>query len=174
MWACEGREEPREGRNEEAKGAPQKNKPQFSLWLIFAVLIFHPPHFELLTLPPGQNDIRSPCHHHHLPRVQTRAGGGPFRRFDATPTTTTSLTSKCEPEVVDFSVSTRIPPPPPPSHPNASRRWSISVFRREPHHYHLASKRESEVVPFGVLMRTPPPPPPSLPNASRRWSISAF
>ena len=134
MWACEGREEPREGRNEEAKGAPRKNEPRRKSWLVFAVLIFHPPRFELLTLPPGQNDIRSPCHHHHLPRVQTRAGGGPFWHFDATPTTTTSLTSKCEPEVVDFSVSTRLPPLPP-SRPNASRRWLISVFRCEPHHH---------------------------------------
>jgi len=97
MWACKGREEPREGRNKEAKGVPRKNEP----WLVFAVLIFHP-RFELLTLPPGQNDIRSPCHHHHLPRVQTRAGGGSFQRFDVTPTTTTSLASKRKPEVVDF------------------------------------------------------------------------
>ena len=136
MWACEGREEPREGRNEEAKGASQKNEPRFSSWLVFAILIFHPPCFELLTLPPGQTNIRSPCHHHHLPHVETRAGGGPFRCFDVTPTTT-SLVSKCEPEVVDFGISTRTPPPPPPSRPNASRRWSISAFRREPHHYHL-------------------------------------
>jgi hypothetical protein len=38
---------------------------------------------------------------HHLPRVQTRAGGGYFRRSNATPTAT-SLASKCEPEVVIF------------------------------------------------------------------------
>ena len=35
-------------------------------------------------------------------------------------TTTSSLASKREPEVVNFGVSTRLPPPPPPSHPNAS------------------------------------------------------
>jgi len=42
------------------------------------------------------------CHHHHLPRVQTRAGGGYFQRFDTAPTTATSLVSKREPEVVLF------------------------------------------------------------------------
>jgi len=40
--------------------------------------------------------------HHHLPRIQTRAGGGVFRCFDRAPTTTTSLASKREPEVVLF------------------------------------------------------------------------
>jgi hypothetical protein len=40
--------------------------------------------------------------HHHLPRVRTRAGGGVFRCFDEAPTTTTSLASKREPEVVLF------------------------------------------------------------------------
>jgi len=89
-------------------------------------------------------------HHHHLPRVQTRAGGGSFRRFDMTPpphlprvqtragggffrssdtspTTTTSLASKREPEVVILGVSTRLPPPSPPSRPNVSRRWFFSA-----------------------------------------------
>ena len=35
------------------------------------------------------------CHHHHLPRIQTRDGGGIFRSFRATATTTTSLVFKC-------------------------------------------------------------------------------
>ena len=40
--------------------------------------------------------------HHHLPRVQTRAGGGVFNSFATSPATTTSLASKREPEVVFF------------------------------------------------------------------------
>ena len=41
-------------------------------------------------------------HHHHLPRVQTRAGGGFFGRSNASATTTTSLASQRELEVVFF------------------------------------------------------------------------
>jgi hypothetical protein len=52
-------------------------------------------------------------HHHHLPRVQTRAGGGLFRCFDVNPTTATSLASKRELEVV------------------------FSAFRHASHHHHL-------------------------------------
>jgi len=51
------------------------------------------------------SSFRHDCHHHHLPCIQTQAGGGPFRRFDAPPTTTTSLASKCKLEVVHFGVS---------------------------------------------------------------------
>ena len=61
-------------------------------------------------------------HHHYFPHVQARAGGSFFWRFDATPTTTTTLASKCEPEVVFLVVSTQLPPPLPPSHPSASWR----------------------------------------------------
>ena len=57
--------------------------------------------------------FRHVSHHHHLPRVQTRAGGSSFRRFD------------------------RLPPPPPPSRLNASRRWYFSSFRRVRHHHLL-------------------------------------
>ena len=46
--------------------------------------------------------FRRASHRHLLPRVQMRAGGGPFCRFDMPPTTTTSLASKCELEVVLF------------------------------------------------------------------------
>ena len=62
------------------------------------------------------------CHHHHLPCVQTRDGGGSFSSFDPIATTTTSLASKRELEVVLSSVSTDLQPPPPPSRPNARRR----------------------------------------------------
>ena len=44
-------------------------------------------------------------HHHHLPRIQTRAGGGLFHSFDPTPTTT-SLAFKRELEVVSSTIST--------------------------------------------------------------------
>jgi len=142
MWAhlhgrkCEGSKELREGRNQ-GKRCVVKNELRFSSWLVFAVLIFHPPiPIYLLTVPPGQNDTRSPCYHHHLPRVQMRAGGGWFRHFDATPTTTTFLPSKREPGVVHLVVSTCIQPPPSPSRWNASWRWFISQFRRASHHHH--------------------------------------
>ena len=132
-------------------------------WFFFVLSTCHPP-------PPSHPIVsrrwcfsffRHVSRHHHLPRIQTRAGGGFFRRFDMSPTTTTSLTSKrepevvffdsfamspatttslaskCEPEVVFFILSTRLPPPPPPSHPNASRRWFFSTFRHVSRHHHL-------------------------------------
>jgi len=81
--------------------------------------------------------FRRVCQPHHLPRIQTQAGGGFFRRFDTSSPATTSLASKRELEV-DFSdVSTRLPPPPPPSHPSASRRWIFSTFRRLCHYHRL-------------------------------------
>ena len=52
-------------------------------------------------------------------------------------TTTTSLMSKHEPEAVTVVIPTRLPPPPPPSHPNTSRRWSISAFQCSSHYHHL-------------------------------------
>ena len=113
-------------------------------------------------------------------------------------TTTTSLVSKCELEVVDFGILTRLPPPPPPSCPNVSRGWSIWSFRRASNHHHLPHietragggsfrsfdvpptttsltfKREPEVVIFVLPTHLPPPPPPWRSNASRRWFFSAF
>jgi len=74
--------------------------------------------------------------HHHLPRVETRAGGGSFRSFNVPPTTTTSLAFKCEPEVVIFILPTCLPPPPPPSRSNVTRRWFFSAFRPVSHHHH--------------------------------------
>jgi len=89
MWAhLHGRkfkrsEELREDRNQEAKGALRQNEPQRKSWLVFAILIFHPPiPIDLLTLPPEQTTSEVPA------------------------TTTTSLASKREPEVVDLGVST--------------------------------------------------------------------
>ena len=136
---------------------------------------------------------------HHLPRIQSRAGGGVFRSFNTSPTTTTSLASKREPEVVFFDVSTCLLPPPPPSHPNASRRWFFQLFRHVSRHHHLprvqtragggffrpfamspatttslASKREPEVVFSTLSPCLPPPPPPSCPNTSRRWCFRRF
>ena len=58
-----------------------------------------------------------------------------FRSFNMSPTT--SLASNCEPEVVFFVLSTRLLPPPPPSHPNASRRWFFSTFQHVSRHHHL-------------------------------------
>jgi len=143
--------------------------------------------------------FRHDCYHHHLPHVQMRAGGGSFRCFDTTPTTTTSLASKREPEVVIFVLLTHLPQPPPPLHPNVSRRWSFSFFGHDSHHHllpciqmragggyfcssnasattttSLMSKRELEVVFFGVSTCHPPPSPPSRSIASRRWCFLVF
>jgi len=117
--------------------------------------------------------FRHDTHHHHLPRVQMRAGGGCFSPSNASATTTTSLVSKREPEVVVFIILTRLPLPPPPSHPNASRRWLFLSFQHvRPTTTSLAFKCEPEEVHFIVSTCLLPPPPPSLPNASWRWFIS--
>ena len=88
-------------------------------------------------------------------------------------------------------VTPRLPPPPPPSHPNASRWWVLSLFRRDcplaskcaevvrfdtisTTFTSLASKCEPEEVTEVVSTRLLPPPPPSRPNASRRWFFSSF
>ena len=93
--------------------------------VFFVLSTRHPP-----PPPPSHSDaswrwffstFRHVFRHHHLPRIQTRAGGGSFRRFDTSPTTTTSLMSKRELEVVFLSIRLPVPPPPPPSRPNASR-----------------------------------------------------
>ena len=86
-------------------------------------------------------------HHHHLPCIQMWARGGFFIGFYVSPTTTTSLASKCKPEVVLFIISTQLPPPPPLSHPNVSQRWFFS----------------------SVLMHLPAPSSLSYPNVSQRW-----
>jgi hypothetical protein len=77
-------------------------------------------------------------HHLHLPRVQTRAGGGFFQYFDP---------------MAAFAVSTALP-----------------------HYHHLprvqTRTRGGFFGGFTLLQPPPPFPPPSRPNASRRWIIS--
>jgi len=90
-------------------------------------------------------------HHHHLPWVQTRDGGGPFNGFNRTATTTTSLASKRETEVVLSAVLTRLPPLPPPSRPNASWRWFFRLFRRTCNHHHLASTLPAATTAMSLL-----------------------
>ena len=125
-------------------------------WFFFVLLTCHPP-------PPSHpiasrrwffRLFRHVSRHHHLPRIQTRAGGGFFDSFAMSPTTTTSLASKRKPEVVFstlspcllpppppsrlfLTLSPCLPPPPPPSHPNASRRWFFRLFRHVSRHHHL-------------------------------------
>jgi len=98
--------------------------------VFFCVSTRHPP-----PSPPSRSNasrrwcfsaFRHPCNHHHLPRVQTRAGGGVFRRFDTSPTTTPSLASKRETEVVFFGVSTPLPPS---SFPRALANTPLSFVR---------------------------------------------
>ena len=81
--------------------------------------------------------FRHVSHLHHLPRIQTRAGGGFFRPFNMSPATTTSLASKREPEVVFSTLSPRLPPPPPPSRPNTSRRWCFLTLHHVSTHHLL-------------------------------------
>ena len=115
--------EKREGgpRKWEAQAVRRKNRQRQKLLPIFFCSFFL--HLPLTPVTPKLPPLPPPscpnmsrrqllllfqcdCHHHHLPRIQTRARGGPFRHFDAPPTTTTSLTSKCEPEVVHFGILT--------------------------------------------------------------------
>jgi hypothetical protein len=221
MWAVASQPtgelgvEKREGgpRKWEAQAVRRENGQRLlSLPIFFRSFFLHPPLTpitpRLPPLPPPSrpnasrrwllSSFRRDCHHHHLPRIQTRAGGGSFRRFDVNPTTTTSLASKREPEVVLSVVLTRLPPslppshpntsrrwfissfrrlppPPPPSHPNASRRWFISVFRRRSHLLLLPRIQTRAGGGFFVLPTPlPPPPPPSCPNASQRWLFLSF
>ena len=81
--------------------------------------------------------FRCTCHDNHLSHVQMRARGGSFVCFDMPTTTTTSCTSKCEQEVVFFSLSTCLPAPAPPSHSNVSQRLCFLVFRCIYQHHHL-------------------------------------
>ena len=65
-----------------------------------------------------------------------------FFGFNVSITTATSLASKHKSGVIFLSASMHLLQPPPPSHPNASRRW----FQCLCHIYHLqlTSKRELE------------------------------
>ena len=143
-------------------------------WLVFTIYPPNPTELANLTTRTERQyePTTTPPPLFHLPRVQKRAGGGlfsgfnaasiastlprilmqarggPFWRFNTSATTTTSLASRCEPEVDLSMVSMPLPLLPPPSHPNASQ------------------------VDFSVVPTLLPPlPPPSLPNASWRWII---
>ena len=67
-----------------------------------------------------------------LPRILTRAGGGPFSRFNTSATTTTSLASKCESE----------------------GRGTFQWFQRHCHRFHLPHIQTRA----GGRILTPPPP----------------
>ena len=96
-------------------GQRQKLLPVF-----FRSFFLHPPLTpvtpKLPPLPPPSHldasqrwsisAFRCTSHYHHLPRFQMRAGGSSFWRFNVNPTTTTSLASKRELEVVFFVIST--------------------------------------------------------------------
>jgi len=131
--------------------------------------------------------FRHDSRHHHLPCIQTRAGGGFFDCFDRLPPHHLARV-QTRARGGFFRRPTPLPPPPPPSRPNASWRWLFSVFRHGCHHHHLprvqtraggghfrhfdtapttatslASKRELEVVLFGgfkvsAAAATSPPP----------------
>ena len=68
---------------------------------------------------------------HHLPRVQTRAGGGLSRCFNASATITTPLASKRQPEVV-FSGFFDASGPSITSRSNTSREFSVVSMRLPP------------------------------------------
>jgi len=162
---------------EECEGGPRKwaqtvlrkngqrhlSLPVFS-HSFFLCLLLTPVRPRLRPLPPPSRPnasrrwfflyFRHVTHHHRLPRVQTRAGGGVFRsfhRFDASPTTSTSLASKCEPEVVFFRTFDTSPTT---TASLASKREPEAVFFVLSTHHgstttttslRLTSKREPEV-----------------------------
>jgi hypothetical protein len=134
------------GGTHEVGGPSSASRKWATTFVVACFLLF------LLPSPTANACYTQAAPHHHLSRIQMRAGGGYCRRFYMTPTTTTSLASKHEPEVVFLVVSTRLPPPLPPSRSNVSRRWFF----------------------FVVSTCLPPPLPPSRPNASQRWFISFF
>jgi len=119
--------------------------------------------------------FRHDSHHHHLPRVQMRARGGCFRRFDAFAPTTTSLAFKHELLGGFFSFFQRL------CHHRPLPRFQTRTgggffcrFETTPTtSSSLASKRELEVVSFRRFHHLPPPPP-SRPNASWRWFLRPF
>ena len=78
-----------------------KREPEVVFFVVSTVCHYH--HLPRIQTRAGGGFLWLFQHirRHHLPRVQTRAGGGYFRRSNATPTAT-SLASKCEPEVVIF------------------------------------------------------------------------
>jgi hypothetical protein len=128
-------------------------------------------------------DFRCLCHHRHLPRVQTRAGGG----FDVTTTTTTSLASKCELEVEFSDVLTPCHHHHLPliqkragggvfGHFDAYAATSISLASKSSAAIStsVASKRESEVKFSAVSSPLLPPSPSSHPNASRRCNFGQY
>jgi len=111
----------RNARGDPGSGRPSSaSRKRATTFVVARSFFLHPPLTpvtpRLPPLPPPSHpnasrrwlllSFRRDCHHHHLPCVQTRARGGSFRRFDTTPTTTTSLTSKHELEVGLFVVST--------------------------------------------------------------------
>ena len=75
------------------------------LFSVFRRLCHHHHHLPRVQTRAGSgffSSFQHASHHHHLPRVETRARGGYFRRFDIFAATTTSLVSKRELEVVLF------------------------------------------------------------------------
>ena len=78
-----------------------KREPEVVFFVISTVCRYH--HLPRVQTRAGGGFLWLFQHvrRHHLPRVQMRAGGGYFRRSNVTPTAT-SLASKCEPEVVIF------------------------------------------------------------------------
>ena len=108
----------------------------------------------------------------HLPHIQTRAGGGFFLSFQCLCTTTTSLMSKCEPEVVFFVISTQLPPPP--HIQTRARGGPFHHFNTTPTTTSLMFKHKPEVVLFVISTGLPLPPPPSCPNTSWRWFFASF
>ena len=115
------------------------------------------------------------CHHHHLPRVQTRARGSSFCCFNMTPTTTTSLTFKRKSEVVHFVVSTRLP-----HHhlPHVQMRAGGGSFHRfdttPTTTTSLAFKRKLEVVVFVILTPSPHHHLPSIQTRAGGGSFRCF
>jgi len=115
---------------------------------------YTPPPTSAVHWPPASAPLLvASTHLFHLPHIKTWARGGPFGRFNAAATMTTSFVFKREPEEVFFAISTCLPPQPP-SCPNASWTWFFQLFQ--------------------CICTDHQWPPPSCPNASWRWSFLLF
>ena len=115
-----------------------------------------PPSHSNVSQRQSFSSFQCLCHHHHLPCVQTRAGGGSFHRFNTTPTTTTSLAFKHESKVVHFVILMCLPHHHLPCIQTRARGGSFRRFDMIPTTTtSLTFKRELEVVVF--VISTPSP-----------------
>ena len=130
----------------------------------------HLPHVQMRAGGGSFRQFRPNSHHHHLPHVQTQAGGGFFLFFRPVSHHTTSFAFKRELEVIFFRRFDRLPPHHLPRVQTRAGGSLFSSFRPSATTTtSLASKHELEVVVFDYFDATATTPPSSRSNMSRRW-----